>query len=69
MPLTTEAVYSHGVLPLDRPLPLPDEERVVAEIRPAVDRVAETYRLRGWTGDAKTVQRVALDPEFGVVEA
>lgn len=69
MTITTEAVYKNGTLRLDRPLPLSEEERVVVEIRPAADHVAESYGLLGWTGDAETVQRVALEPEFGVSEA
>ena len=69
MTITAEAVYRNGVLRPDRPLPLSEEERVVVEIRPATDHVAETYGLLGWTGDSQTVQRVALDAEFGVSEA
>jgi hypothetical protein len=31
--------------------------------------VRRAYGLLGWTGDAETVRRVALDPEFGVLES
>jgi predicted DNA-binding antitoxin AbrB/MazE fold protein len=67
MALTIEAVYENGVLKPDRPLPFVQEGtrvwltlHVVAE----EDRVRKAYGLLGWTGDAETVRRVALDPEF-----
>jgi hypothetical protein len=33
------------------------------------DRVQKAYGLIGWEGDAETVRRVALDPDFDVLES
>jgi hypothetical protein len=46
-------------------------ERAVdqASIDAALDRVRVTAGMLGWTGDAETVERLALDPEFGVEES
>jgi predicted DNA-binding antitoxin AbrB/MazE fold protein len=71
MALTIEAIYENGVLKPVRPLPFISEGtrcwltlHVVAE----ENRVHKAYGLIGWTGDAETVRRVALDPEFDVLE-
>jgi hypothetical protein len=34
----------------------------------AVNPVRASFGLLGWTGDAETIQRVALDPEFSIEE-
>ncbi|HEV3260547.1 MAG TPA: antitoxin family protein [Gemmataceae bacterium] len=68
-PLVVEATYENGVLKLDQPLPLKEHERVTVTLHTAVSRVRQTYGLLGWTGDAETVERVALDPEFGILES
>jgi hypothetical protein len=60
MPLTVEAVYENGVLRPVEPLPLKEHETVVRGDSPLV----RAYGIIGWTGDAETVQRVALAPEF-----
>jgi predicted DNA-binding antitoxin AbrB/MazE fold protein len=71
MALTIEAVYENGVLKPVQPLPFIREGtrlwltlHVVAE----EDRVRKAYGLLGWTGDAETVRRVALDPDFDAPE-
>ena len=71
MPLTVEAIYENGVLKPVQPLPVMQEGarlwltlHVAAEENPA----DKAYGLLGWTGDAETVRRVALDPEFDVLE-
>jgi hypothetical protein len=33
------------------------------------DRARQAYGLLGWTGDAETVRRVALDPEYDILES
>jgi predicted DNA-binding antitoxin AbrB/MazE fold protein len=67
--LTIDAIYANGVLKPSQPLPLQENERVQVTIRTAVERVRATAGLIGWTGDAETVERIALDPEFGIEEA
>ena len=69
MSLEIEAVYENGVLKPDKPLPLRENERVKVTVQP-VERTAElTYGLIGWTGDPEAVRRIALDPEFGILES
>jgi predicted DNA-binding antitoxin AbrB/MazE fold protein len=72
MALTIEAVFENGVLKPVQPLPFIGEgTRVWLTLHTAAeaDRVRKAYGLLGWTGDAETVRRVALDPEFDVLES
>jgi predicted DNA-binding antitoxin AbrB/MazE fold protein len=71
MAITVEAVYENGMLKLARPLPLPANAKVFITVHTAAeeDRVQKAYGLLGWTGDSDTVQRVALDPEYGILES
>jgi predicted DNA-binding antitoxin AbrB/MazE fold protein len=69
MAITVEATYENGVLKLAQPVPLTEHEKVQVTIHTAVSRVRATSGLLGWTGDAETVERVALDDEFGILEA
>jgi len=34
-----------------------------------MSRAKATSGMLGWTGDAATVERIALDPEFGIEES
>jgi predicted DNA-binding antitoxin AbrB/MazE fold protein len=70
--ITVEAVYENGVLKPTQPLPVIQEGRrvrVTLHIEAEADRVQAAYGLIGWTGDAETVRRVALDPDFDVLES
>jgi predicted DNA-binding antitoxin AbrB/MazE fold protein len=71
MAITVEAIYENGVLKLAETVPLRNQDRVRITIHTAAerDRVKSAYGLIGWTGDSETVQRVALDPEFGPEES
>ena len=64
-----EAVYENGVLKWDEPLPLQEHERVKITVRPQMESKGLTYGLIGWTGDATTINQIALEPEFGVAES
>lgn len=68
MAITVEAVYENGMLKPVEPLSLTERQRVQITVHTAVSRVESTFGLLGWKGDAETVQRVALDPEFGIEE-
>jgi predicted DNA-binding antitoxin AbrB/MazE fold protein len=71
MAITVEAVYEDGVLKLAQSLPAClDGQRVwiTLHVDSEPDRVQSAYGLIGWTGDAETVRRVALDPEFDAPE-
>jgi len=68
MAIVVEATYENGVLKPAEPLPLGEHEKVRITVHTAVSRVRATAGLLGWKGDAETVERVALDPEFGIEE-
>lgn len=68
-PILIEAVYEAGVLKPDRPLPLNEHERVRISVVPTVNLVRATAGMLGWKGDSETLERIALDPEFGVEES
>lgn len=73
MPITVEATYEDGVLKPAEPLPLSQHEQVRITIEPDLawraSRVRATYGLLGWKGDAESIERVALQPEFAIEEA
>jgi predicted DNA-binding antitoxin AbrB/MazE fold protein len=71
MALTIEATYENGVFKPLQALPLLQQGRrlwVTLHLEAEPDRVQKAYGLLGWTGDAETVERVALDPQFDVLE-
>ena len=68
MAIVVQATYEDGVLKPAQPLPLAEHEKVQITVHTAVSRVRATAGLLGWKGDAETVERVALDPEFGIEE-
>lgn len=67
--LTIEATYENGILKPDRPLPLDEHQRVQVSIQVTTDPVLASAGMFGWTGDTATLERVALDPEFGIRES
>lgn len=68
-PLMIEATYENGMLKPDRPLPLTEHQRVQVSIQAAVDPVLASAGMFGWKGDTATLERIALDPEFGIRES
>jgi predicted DNA-binding antitoxin AbrB/MazE fold protein len=69
MTLTVEAVYENGVLKLASPLPLQEHEKILVTIVPAISLARQTAGMVPWTGDVETLERLARDPEFGILEA
>lgn len=75
MAVTIEAIYENGVLKPAEPLSLAENEKVQITIqrRPTVDEALQAvrrgYGLVRWTGDSQTLERIAIDPEFGIEEA
>ena len=74
--IIVEAIYENGILRPAQPLPFSERERVtIAVSSGAPDEVLgevlgeRSYGILGWTGDSATVQRIALDPEFGLSES
>jgi len=74
-PLVVEATYENGVLKPAEPLPLRDHEKVQitihtsADVRAALEAVQRGYGLVRWTGDLETLDQVARDDEFGILES
>jgi predicted DNA-binding antitoxin AbrB/MazE fold protein len=64
MTITVEAVYENGMLRPVQPLPLKEHDRVQLTIQPPLPDIAQAYGMMGWEGDAETLRRIALDPEF-----
>jgi predicted DNA-binding antitoxin AbrB/MazE fold protein len=69
MTLTVEAVYENGVLKPVQPLPLKEQEKVRVTVQTDSHPLPEAYGIMGWTGDAETLERIALDPDFLPEEA
>jgi len=69
MSITVEAIYENGVLKPAQPLPLKEHERVTVTIAPAVSIARQTAGMVPWTGDVETLERLARDPEFGILES
>ena len=63
-PLIVEAVYENGVLKPAKPLPLKELEKVQVTIDCKASPIMQAAGIMGWTGDAETLERIALDPEF-----
>jgi len=64
MSLDMEATYENGVLKLDRPLPLQEQERVRITIHTKISRARLTYGLMGCENmDPKDVDYLVNDPE------
>jgi predicted DNA-binding antitoxin AbrB/MazE fold protein len=69
MSLEIEAVYENGVLKLDRPLPLQDQQRVKLTVQVLGSRTRQGYGLIGWKGDPKVIEDIAMNPDFGINES
>ena len=69
MSLTVEAVYENGVLKPAQPLPLKEHEQVRITVEQGDSPLLRAYGIMGWTGDAETIERIALDPEFLLEES
>ena len=64
MAIEVEATYTNGVLKLDEPLPLKDNERLIVRIVPKKSRVQESYGRIRWTGDPEILRKIAEDDEI-----
>ena len=64
MAISIEAVYENGVLKPAEPLPLKEQEKVRSTVEQGDSPLLRAYGIMGWTGDAETIERIALDPEF-----
>lgn len=64
MALTVEAIYENGMLKPAEPLPLQEHEKVRITVEQRESPLLRAYGIIGWTGDAETLERIALEPEF-----
>jgi len=64
MAITIEAVYENGVLRLSTPLPFKEQQKVQVTVHTGASPLAQAHGIMGWTGDAVTLERFALDAEF-----
>jgi predicted DNA-binding antitoxin AbrB/MazE fold protein len=69
MSVTIEAIYEDGVLKPAQPLPLKERQQVRITIEQGDTPLLRAYGIIGWKGDATTLERIALDPEFLPEEA
>ncbi len=69
MTITVEATYENGMLKLGQPLPLQEHEKVQVTIQPVVSIARQTAGMIPWKGDAETLERIACDAEFGILES
>jgi predicted DNA-binding antitoxin AbrB/MazE fold protein len=73
--VTVEAIYENGMVKPATPLPLKEHEKVRITIHAAPEKsdggdpVAATYGIVKWNGDPEVARRIALDDEFGILEA
>src|SRR5262249_23843700 len=63
-----EEHFAHQLVKIRSAVVLKEHEKVQVTIHTAVSRVRASSGLLGWTGDAETVERLALDDEFGILE-
>ena len=69
MSIEFEAVYENGTLKPSEPLPLKEHELVHGTIQTAPSIARQTAGMIPWTGDVETLDRIANDPEFGLLES
>ncbi len=69
MTLSVEAIYENGVLKPAQPLPLKEHEKVRVPIESTLRIARQTAGMVPWTGEADRLERLASDPEFGILES
>ena len=69
MTITAEATYENGSLKLSQPLPLQEHEKVQVTVQSKRSVAQESAGMLKWTGDPETLERLACDPEFGILES
>lgn len=67
MAITVEATYENGVLKVVGPLPLHEHEKVQVTIHTGASLARQTAGMLRWTGDVETLERIAEDPEYGIL--
>lgn len=68
MSITVEATYENGMLRLDEPLPLGENERIKVTIHQARDPAKAGYGLVHWTGSIEDLDTLIEDVENDPLE-
>jgi len=63
MTITVEAVYENGMLKLERPLPLAEQEKVRVTVQQGPSLAEQTAGMIGWKGDAETFERIMAEAD------
>jgi predicted DNA-binding antitoxin AbrB/MazE fold protein len=63
MNVEVEATYENGVLRLDQPLPLPDQQRVRVTVHLPAGRARQSAGLVPWDGSVEDLECLAESPE------
>jgi len=69
MALEIEATYEKGMLKLSRELPLEEGASVRITIHPPGRGGVVKHVRNPWTGSREELERLAMDPEFGLEES
>jgi len=69
MTLTIEAIYEDGVLKPTEPLPFNEHEKVTITVQAAITLARQTAGMVPWTDGVETLERIARDPEFGILDS
>lgn len=67
--ITFEAVYENTVLKPEKPLPLKEQEKVRVTVHTSLSVARQTAGMIPWKGDLEPLERLARDPEFGILES
>ena len=68
MSLEVQATYENGILKLDQPLPLSENERVTVTIQSQVSRVRQSVGLVPWNRDARALEHL-LGPDNQLLDS
>ena len=69
MAITFQAIYEDGVLKPEKPLPLKEQEKVTVTVHAPQSVAQQTAGMIPWNNDLETLERLASDPEFGILES
>jgi predicted DNA-binding antitoxin AbrB/MazE fold protein len=69
MSITVEAVYENGVLKLQQPLPLKEQEKVRITVEPQLSWADRTAGMLKWPGDFEDLRRIVEEDEFSIRES
>ena len=64
MTITVEAVYENGMLKLERPLPLKEQEEVRVTVQQGPSLAEQSAGMMGWKGSAELAEYFAMDKEL-----